>query len=72
MRELAEKGPEGEVSAQAPAGYILDPGSGYFYNAEAGLYYDVSSGGYFSSSTNKWYSHDAQTGQYNEWPASAS
>jgi CD2 antigen cytoplasmic tail-binding protein 2 len=72
VKDLAERGPEGEVHAEAPSGYVLDTSSGYYYNAETGLYYDASSGGYFSSSTNKWYSYDGQTGQYNEWPASGS
>lgn len=71
VRELAEKGPEGEIGTGAvPPGYVFDPSSGYFHNPESGLYYDASSGGYFSSSTNKWYSFDQTSQQYVEWPAS--
>ena len=72
VKELAERGPDGELPAEAPAGYTFDPSSGYFYNAESGLYYDASSGGYYSGSTSKWYKYDATSGQYNEWQGAGS
>ncbi|BDA46148.1 probable CD2 antigen cytoplasmic tail-binding protein 2 homolog [Coccomyxa sp. Obi] len=72
VKELAERGPDGELPAEAPAGYTFDPSSGYFYNAESGLYYDASSGGYYSGSTSKWYNYDAASGQYHEWAGAGS
>ena len=66
VRALASRGPEGEDAA-APLGYVLDPASGYYYSAAAGMYYDASSGGYYDGS--KWYSFDAASQQFSEWPA---
>jgi OCRE domain len=60
VKELAAKGPEGEVAA-APDGYVFDPASGLYHDG-ADMYYDSSAQKFYSASTQQWYSYDAATG----------
>ena len=66
----AASGPDGG-NIEAPAGFQFDPSSGYFSNPETGMYWDSSSGAFCDGVSGKWYSLDASSRQYVEWPQAA-